>query len=267
MYGLYVCPDVDISMYTLAGVANASKGWGIAGDSYHALAQLEKLGHETWFKLGDRDMATCLARTALMASGDSLTGVTSRFCASLGVVHRILPATDDPVETQVLTSKGNMHLQEFWVKNGGRLRVLRVTYQGASKARPTEQVRNAIDSAERIVLCPANPVSSIGPILAISGMRRLIRRSKAKKVALSPMVGRGPVSGPAGKFLRAIGVEPDARGVARLYQDFLSEIIIDRKDGHKEEEIRRMGIACRPSDIVIRGPADGLRLARELLRA
>lgn len=266
MYGVYVCPDVDIAMYALAGVLDP-RGWGVDGDSHEVLLQLARLGIDTWFNLGDRDMATCLLRTVRMASGDPLTKVTSYLCGRFGVKQPILPATDDPLETHVLTPQGDMHLQEFWVKNRGRPRVMDVSYRGASAARPTRQVEMALEGADRIVLCPANPVTSIGPTLAVSGMKRLVRRSRARKVALSPMVGSGPVSGPAGKLLSGCGIRTDSLGVAGMYRSLLDAIVIDKRDAALAGRITGLGVDCRLSDIIIRDRRDQWRLAKELLEA
>ena len=219
-HGLYVCPDVDTVTYTLAGIADSRRGWGIQGDEFKALDQLKRLGAEgTWFNIGDQDMATHLLRTALMGEGRSLTEATSAIARGLGVrPWKILPATDQHVETRIITAEmGEMHLQEFWVKEKGRLTPTGVRYVGARRARPTDEVARSIESAERIVFAPANPITSILPILSISGFREVLRKSKARKVAVSPMLGEGSFSGPAARLMVAKGLKPTSEGVARLY--------------------------------------------------
>lgn len=266
MHGLYVCPDIDIAMYTLAGIEDRAHGWGIEGDTFAVLAQLQHLAQKTWFALGDRDLATSILRTRLMRGGSSLTEATRELCRLLKVSERILPATDSTEETRILTHGGEMHLQEYWVKNKGRPRVDGVRYVGASRARPTREAERAIANADRVVICPANPVTSIGPILAIGRMAGVIARSGARKVALSPMVGESPFSGPAGKLMRAQGIRTDSVGVARLYSPFLDAMIIHKRDGRMKEDVEKLHVGCTLSDTSIRTPADERRLAAELLR-
>jgi len=266
-YGVYVCPDVDVAMYTLAGIADAQKGWGIQGDTHHVLAHLSRMGVETWFRLGDRDLAICLARTEFMRKGDTLTEAVEKTRRSLGVGIPILPVTDDEVETRLDTTRGDVHLQEFWARDGGRPHVKDVWYKGARKARLSRRVVSAISSADRIVVCAANPVTSIGPMLAVRELPRLLSRSNARVVALSPMVGRAPFSGPAGKLLKATGVRTDSVGVALLYRRFLDAIAISESDSEMSAEIEAVGIACLATDTRLEGPEDAIRLSKVLLQA
>jgi LPPG:FO 2-phospho-L-lactate transferase len=263
-YGVYVCPDVDISCYTLAGVADRARGWGIEGDTFDTLGRLSALGVETWFKLGDRDLATCLARTELLREGHDLTSATDTIRRRLGAKPPVLPACDGPVQTTVSTPKGELGIQEFWVRDHGRAAVTGVSYVGAERARPTEEVSRALKSADLLVVCPANPVSSIGPMLAVPGFARLLRSPK-RRVALSPMAGRVPFSGPAGKLMRATGSRVDSLGVATLYSSFLDEIVISGDDERLVGSIEAEGVRCRLADTLMRTPADELRLAREVI--
>ncbi len=265
MYGVYVCPDVDVATYALAGIASRATGWGIEGDSFEALDELAKLGEETWFRLGDRDLAVCLLRTQMLREGATLTEATDRIRRGLGVKSRVLPATDSGVETWIATSKGEMHLQEFWVKEKGEPRVKGVSYRGARTADATPQVRSAILSADRVVVCPANPVTSIGPMLALRGFAGLLSETSARVVAVSPMVGRAPISGPAGKFMRAMGMVPDSSAVARLYSKFLDCMLISEQDRAMKSSIESLGLRCVTSDTMMAGPADEARLAAEAL--
>ena len=265
-YGVYVCPDVDISTYTLAGISSP-RGWGIAGDTFGALEELSRLGVDTWFGLGDRDMAVCLRRTELMRRGGSLTEATLQIASSLGVKPTILPATDDNLETRVRVPAGELHLQEFWVRERGRPRVVGVRYVGGRGARPTHRVAAALASADRVVVCPANPITSIGPMLAVSGLRRLLKETDARIVGLSPMQGAAPFSGPAGKLLRATGSIPDSYGVAKLYSDFMDCILISEADAALGGRIRALGMDCMTTGTRMAGPADELRLARLVTEA
>jgi LPPG:FO 2-phospho-L-lactate transferase len=265
IYGVYVCPDIDIATYTLAGIADAKQGWGIEGDTYNALGALSRLGRDTWFRLGDLDLATCLLRTEMMGKGATLTLATDMIRKALGVTSPILPATDEEVETWLSTSQGKLHLQEFWVREGGKPRVKSVTYRGARHSTPTAEVRSAIRAADRIVVCPANPVTSIGPMLALPGFAELLGASDARVVALSPMVGGAPVSGPAGKLLKSTRVRPDSLGVAKLYSDFLDAMLISDRDSALNSPIEALGIRCALTDTMMTNRAAESRLARELL--
>jgi LPPG:FO 2-phospho-L-lactate transferase len=264
VYGVYVCPDVDIACYTLAGIADRVKGWGVAGDSFEALSQLSRLGAETWFRMGDRDLAVSLVRTQMLRAGASLTQATETLRKALGVKCPVIPATDDPVETRVITPEGDLHLQEFWVKKRGLPRVERVRYRGARRARVAPLAESAIRKADRVILCPANPVTSIGPMLALPGFAPMLK-SGGRVVALSPMAGKAPFSGPAGKLMNATGSKPDSAGVARLYSKFLDSILISDADVALRGEVESMGVECVTTDIRMSNRADELRLAKELI--
>ncbi|MDE1858536.1 MAG: 2-phospho-L-lactate transferase [Thaumarchaeota archaeon] len=265
MYGAYVCPDVDIACYTLSGVVDRARGWGVEGETFEAMGTFERSGLETWFRLGDRDLAVCMARTEMLRRGSTLTEATDMVRRGLGVPFPVLPATDRHVETRVATPGGDLHLQEFWVRDRGRPRVTGVSYRGASSARPTRAVADAILRADRVVLCPANPVTSIGPMLAVPGFARLLARTDARAVALSPMSGSGPISGPAGKFMKAVGRRADSVGVAKMYSQFLDAMMISAEDSAMSRRVADLGVECRTSDTMIRGPQDEARLAKELL--
>ena len=265
MYGAYVCPDVDIATYTLAGVADRTWGWGLEGDTFEVLRRLSKLGAETWFRLGDLDLATCLARTRMLRDGATLTEATERIRRALGVASAVLPVTDSEVATWIKTPKGWMHLQEFWVRRRGRPRVTGIEYRGARKAEVTPKVRSAIRRADRVVICPANPVTSIGPMLAVRGFSRLLEGCEARVVALSPMAGRAPFSGPAGKLLRAGGSRPDSMGVAGLYSSFLDALLVAETDSALTPSIESLGVRCATSHTRMANRDDEVRLARELL--
>lgn len=269
-HGLRVCPDIDTVTYTLAGLGDSRRGWGIEGDGFAALEQLERLGEEgTWFKIGDRDMATHLFRTKLLGEGRSLTEATSAIADALGVRGcKILPATEARVETRIATKeKGELHLQEFWVREKGTPTPAGVRYVGAASARPTAAVLRSIASAERIVFCPANPVTSIMPILAIAGVRGALRRSRARKVAVSPMLGRAAFSGPAARLMAALGFEPSSAGVTRLYRGLLDAIVLDESDRDLVPRISATGVSCRLAPTLMRTRTDEVRLAKVAMEA
>ena len=265
MHGLYVCPDIDIAMYTLAGTANPKTGWGITGDTFRTLSQISRLGGESWFRLGDKDLATSVLRTDMMARGMKLTAVTERLRKSFGLRCKLLPATDQEVETRIVTPAGDMHLQEFWVREKGEPQVKGVRYRGASRASINTRVRRALSDADRIVICPANPITSIGPMLAVNDFARELVSSSSRVVALSPMVGDAPVSGPAGKLMKATGNRTNSVGVASTYQKFVDCIVVASEDRVMKQMIVSLGMDCITSDTMMKSREDERRLARELL--
>ena len=267
IHGLYVCPDIDIAVYTLAGVSDARRGWGLEADTFTVLGQLGFLGKETWFALGDRDLATHIVRTAAIREGKTLTQATEELSQSLGLKARVLPVTDSPLETRISTPGGEIGLQDFWVRRRGRPRVTGVRYGGAEAASVTAEVKEAIRGADAVVVCPANPITSIGPMLAVGGLTESLASTSARVAALSPMVGRSPFSGPAAKLMKGTGVTPDSLGVVRLYLGFLDAVVIDRRDEGMARRIRDLGVRCRTSDTSLSSPAAEKRLARELLAA
>lgn len=269
-HGLYICPDVDTVTYTLAGIADSGRGWGIQGDEFRGLAQLKRLGAKgTWFNIGDKDMATHLFRTAMMREGRSLTEVTSAIARGLGVRRwTILPATDEHVETRIVTAEmGEMHLQEFWVREKGRPTPTGVRYVGVRRARTTGEVAKSIASAERIVFAPANPVTSIMPILSIGGFREILLKAKGRKVAVSPMIGEGSFSGPAARLMVARGLSPTSEGVARLYKGLVDALILDESDRAQADVIEKAGVSCRFTSTLMRTAGDEERLAKVAMEA
>ena len=244
MHGLYVCPDLDIAMYTLAGILDSTKNWGVDHDSFSTLDQLGRLGEQSWFKLGDRDLATHILRTELLKRGLGLTQVTEALASRLGIRQRLLPPTDDHVETHVVTPSGELHLQEFWVRDSGREEVREVRYEGIGRARATSQVISAIMETDRIIFCPANPVTSIMPILGISGIREALSKTDATKIALSPFLGQRPFSGPADKFMRSIGMQATSVSLAQLYKGIVDRIVIDVSDAGMKSDVENLGILC-----------------------
>lgn len=265
LHGLTICPDLDTVTYTLAGVADRDKGWGIEEDTFHALDWLGRFGREVWFNLGDRDLATHVHRTAQLRQGLTLTDVTEGIRRSLGVRSRILPMTNDPVPTIVLTDQGPRSLQEYLVRDNARLGVRGVRFEGVERSRPAPGVREAIEAAEGIIICPSNPIISIAPILAVPGIREALRRTEAPIVGISPVVGGRSLKGPTDKFLIGLGHEVSALSVARLYQDVLDLLIVDRADVGLLPAIEALPIEARMAETVMHNLDAKASLAKETL--
>ncbi|MET0502872.1 MAG: 2-phospho-L-lactate transferase [Candidatus Binatia bacterium] len=265
LHGLNISPDLDTITYTLAGMSDSAQGWGIREDTFTVLAQLEKLGGEAWFKLGDKDIATHLMRTQLLRAGLRLSTVTGQIRDHLGIKARILPMSDDPIETRVDTAEGVISFQEYFVKRRWQPEVKRVFYDGVEKSRPAAGVVEAIGSAAGIILCPSNPVTSIGPILAISGIKDALQQATATVVGVSPMIGDSAISGPAHRLMAAQGLAPSALGAAGSYADFLDGFVIDHADEGLRDELEALKIKVVAASILMKSLADKRRLAREVL--
>jgi len=261
--GLHVSPDLDTVMYTLAGLANPETGWGLADETWSFMQALARLGEPAWFRLGDRDMATHVARTRRLAAGESLTAVTHALCERLGVRHAMLPMSDDPVRTVVHTDRGELEFQHYFVRERCEPRVNRIDYRLAGAARPAPPFAAALaDPALRgILVCPSNPYLSIAPILAVPGVREAIGRC-ANVVAVSPIIAGTAVKGPAAKLMRELGVEPSAVEVARFYRGIVRTLVIDRADAALAPQVAALGIEAVVEDILMRDDADRERLAR-----
>jgi len=265
IHGLYVCPDIDTIVYSLANMLDSDRGWGIKHDSFEFNRQLEILGEESWFNIGDKDLATHLVRTKMLRDGKGLFEITQWICNRFGVSTKIIPATESHMETRIVTEAGEMHLQEFWVKNHANGNVKAVTYYGANKTKPTLQALDAIKSSSMIIIAPGNPISSIAPILAIKGIKDLLMKMKNKCVAVSPIVGAQPVSGPAAKYMESVGVEVSPYGVAKFYSDIISKFVIHTSDRRYTSKIEDLGIKVYDTNIIMKDKGDESRLASYLL--
>jgi len=263
--GLPVSPDLDTVMYTLAGVADPAQGWGVAGDTNTAMGMLERYGAEGWFRVGDADLATHVRRAALMQSGASLTDVTAALSSGLGVPSRLLPATDDPVRTVVETAGGDLAFQAYFVKRRQEDEVIGLRFEGADQARPSLAALDAIEQAELLVIGPSNPLVSIGPILAIPGMRAAVEGARGVRVGVSGIVAGKAIRGPADRMLASLGHEPTARGVAELYQGLVDHFVIDEADAGLTPAIEALGMAVSVEPTVMRSDEDRARLARSLV--
>jgi LPPG:FO 2-phospho-L-lactate transferase len=265
LFGLHISPDVDIVTYTLAGVVDEDTGWGIKGDTFHCLEALRKLGCEAWFNLGDKDLATHMFRTSLLKKGFKLAEITTQISRALGLDVKILPMTDDKFETRIVTENGSVHFQEYLVKRGAKDEVLGVEFLGAESAKPAVGVVEAIMDAELVVVCPSNPVVSIGTILAVEGVREALRSTDAKKVAVSPIIAGAPVKGPADKLLRGLGLEVSAYSVAKLYLDFLDTFVLDMADATEKDRVEKLGVEVKVTNTVMKSLEDKIELARAVL--
>jgi len=265
LHGLNISPDLDTIMYTLAGMSDPAKGWGIQDDTFTVLTQLERLGGETWFKLGDRDIATHITRTRLLGAGVKLSDVTDKLRNSLGIRTRILPMSDETIATRVETREGEISFQEYFVKQGWQAEVKNVFYAGVEKSHPAPGVLEAIDAAAGIIICPSNPVTSIGPILAVPGIRDALKRVSVSIVGVSPMIGESAISGPAHKLMAAQGIESSALGAAKGYADFVDQFVIDNEDEPLTKKLETLGIGVVKTSIRMKTLADKQALARQVL--
>lgn len=265
-YGAYVCPDLDIVTYTLANVVDFAKGFGLEGDTYSLMDDLGSYGHETWFRLGDRDFAYCLHRTLRLREGASLASLCDNHRRAYDLRCRILPMTEDKAPTIVELDDGrSLHFEEYLVREKSPANVRAVNLEDAHRATPAEGVIEAIDGAEIIIVCPSNPVVSIGPILAVQGVREAIDRSSAPVVAISPIIGGAPVKGPADHLLRAVGCEVSARGVADLYRDWVQGYVFDEIDRAQLSDIEAMGLRAVATPSLMRNLDASTRLSATAL--
>ncbi|MDQ4127781.1 MAG: 2-phospho-L-lactate transferase [Actinomycetota bacterium] len=265
LWGLRICPDLDTVMYTLAGISNPETGWGLAGESFDTLNMLARYGEDTWFLLGDRDLATHVLRTARLRAGGTLTTVTGTLAGSLGVRSLILPMSDDRVSTVLKTPAGLLEFQDYFVRRGQRDEVLGVELRGIEQALPTDAVLEALAAADVVVLCPSNPIVSLGPILALPGMREALASSSAPKVAVSPIVGGRALKGPADRMLASLGHVVSAAGVAAVYRGLLDGMVVDLVDEKERAGIEALGMHVLATDSVMRDAGDRARLAREVV--
>ena len=266
LYGMYICPDIDTITYGLADLLDHDKGWGIKKDTFGFLRQMEIFGEETWFRIGDRDTATHLTRTNMLKNGKSLSDITKWMCEKFSIEIKLIPVTDNAIETRIITNKGEMHLQEFWVKHRGMDSVEGIEYQGADKARPNPDAVNAIHDSNLIVIAPGNPLTSIGPMLAIKGIRKEMAKKKNKVVSVSPVIGNSAISGPTGKYMEAAGMEVSALGIAKMYAHVCSNLVIDTKDRMQTKEIEELNINVHDTKIRMTNKHSEDALAASILK-
>lgn len=265
--GLHVSPDIDTVLYTLADLSDRVRGWGLAGETWAFMAGVARLGGETWFNLGDTDLATHVLRTHSLRRGRSLSEVTAELGKALGLAHRIVPMSDDPVRTFVESDAGRLPFQRYFVGEQCRPVVSRIAFEGAEQAAVSPGFAEALgrDDLAAVIICPSNPYLSIDPILAVPGVRTALERARAPVVAVSPIIGGAAVKGPTAKLMKELGVEPSATAVARHYQGLISGLVIDGADAGEAEAISGLGVAVRATQALMADDADRVRLAGETL--
>jgi len=269
LHGLSISPDLDTVMYTLAGLANDETGWGVRDETWSAAGQLERYGEPTWFRLGDRDLATHVARTARLRSGESLTQVTRGLASALGIAASLLPMSDDRIRTKLQTQDGWLDFQDYFVRRGHRDEVSDIRYDGIHSATPTAGVLHAIQAADLVVIAPSNPYLSVAPILSVPGILESLNAAKARTVAVSPIVGREAVRGPAAQLMRSLGAEASAAGIARHYSKtwpgLIDTLVIDASDGEEAAAISAEGLGVCVTQTLMTGQTERRRLAQEIL--
>jgi LPPG:FO 2-phospho-L-lactate transferase len=264
-WGLHVSPDIDSIAYVLAGILSEERGWGIHRDTFHCLQSMKELGEPAWFSVGDRDLATHLLRTKLLSQGHTLTEATRTIADRLGIRNRILPMSDSRVETRIDTDAGELSFQEYFVRRKYRDQVKSVRFAGASQAKPAPGVIEVIASADAVLIAPSNPVTSIGPILAVPGIREALRDTSAPIVAVSPIVGSSAVSGPAGALMAAQGLPVSIAGIVTVYRDFLDILLADDSDSEAAQALNSDSLQIHCANIIMRTADDRAKLARTIL--
>ncbi len=261
-WGLHVSPDVDSITYALADRLSRERGWGAEGDTFHCLEVMRQLGAPGWFQLGDRDLALHIYRTQQLALGATLSEVTEEIRAALGIEAKILPMTDDRVETRVQTDMGELSFQEYFVRERYKIPVQGVRFAGATQARPAPGVIEAILDADAVLIAPSNPITSIGPILTVPEVRAALQATSARVTAVTPIVGGVAVSGPAADLMRASGLPASILGVARAYQDFIDALVADNRDADIADAVRQLGIECHCTDTLMTSDPEKAALAQ-----
>ena len=266
--GLHISPDLDTVMYTLAGVADPERGWGIAGETWHFMEAISRFEGLDWFKLGDKDLATHLYRARALEQGSGLAEVTGELCDAFGIAHRILPMTDDPLRTVILTGEGELPFQDYFVRMGCRPRVQSVRFDWVEMARPHPEFAALLNSRKlrAVILCPSNPFLSIDPILSLEGVRPGLQSTPAPVVAVSPIVAGKALKGPAAKIMEDLDMPVNNLSIAEYYRDFLDGLIIDRADAHEAEAIEKLGIKVKAANTVMHSMQDRVDLAETTLQ-
>jgi LPPG:FO 2-phospho-L-lactate transferase len=267
IWGLHVSPDLDTVTYALAGALDIARGWGRVDETFHCLDAMAAFGDETWFNLGDRDLAIHLVRTRALRTGRALSAITAELARQLGVAVSVLPMSDDPVRTRIETSDGWRDFQEYFVREKAQPAVRAVAYVGAEQACPAPGVLEAIRDADVVLVCPSNPVTSVGPILAVPGVAEALGCTRARVVGVSPIVGGAPVSGPAGALMRARGLEVSPLGVAAAYAPWLDILVIDTRDQGLQPALERAGVQAVAAETIMSDRASEIALARAAVTA
>ncbi len=257
--GLTICPDLDTVCYTLANLANSETGWGRKDETWNMISNLEKLGGPSWFRLGDQDFATHIERTRRLKNGETLTQITKDFCEAWGIEHSILPMSDSPVRTMVDTDEGELTFQEYFVHRRCEPRVKGFRFDSVDEAEASLPVKEAIESADAVIICPSNPWVSIDPIL------KVIKKIEKPVVAVSPIIGGKAIKGPAAKMFTELGIEPSALAVAKHYRNILDGFVLDTVDSNLEDEIKKLNMKTLTTNTLMKDLADRTRLAKDVL--
>lgn len=264
---LYVCPDIDTCIYGLAGILDKERGWGIKNDTFYYLNCMKLLGKEAWFQIGDKDLITHIIRTKMLSKGFSLSTIVKWIAYDLYNINiKIIPVSDTHIETRIVTNKGDMNIQEFWVKNKAKPRVLDVYYKNSKRAKCNKDALKIIQSSDIIIIAPANPISSIAPILSLAQIKAELIGQRDRVIAISPVIGNKAISGPAGKYLKAKGIESSALGIAKFYSQLISKIVIDNSDSDLSIEIKKMDVSSLVTNILMNNAKQEKRLARLILK-
>jgi LPPG:FO 2-phospho-L-lactate transferase len=269
LHGLAISPDLDTVTYTLANAIDPDRGWGLAEETWNAMAMLEQLGGERWFNLGDRDLGTHLYRTQRLSSGADLSTVTTEIARAWGLDLGLLPATNDPLRTFVTLPEEDdteVSFQRYFVERQHNVRVSAVRFDGAAAATPAPGVLDALDDCDTIIIAPSNPIVSIGPVLAVPGIRDAVERRHDRTVAVSPIVAGAALKGPADRLMRELGHDPSVVGVARMYRSLASTLVIDEVDRDLASAVEAEGMQCIVTDTIMRGPTEAAALARATLK-
>ena len=268
LHGLHISPDLDTVTYTVAGAIDVERGWGLAGETWHAMEALARYPlARTWFNLGDRDLGTHLYRTDRLRAGASLSAVTAEIAQAWDLGLRLLPVSDDPVRTRITVADGEIDFQEYFVRLQHDIAVTAVRFDGAEASFPAPGVLDAIASAERVLIAPSNPIVSIAPVLAVPGVRAAVESRRSDVVAISPIIAGAALKGPADRLLRELGHEASVVGVARLYAPLAATLVIDDADAHQVAAVEAEGLRCVVAQTIMRGPAEAATLARRVLAA
>ena len=267
-FGLNISPDLDTLLYTLSGKSDLERGWGLANETWSFMKAMKEIGGETWFQLGDRDLAIHVERTRRLKEGERLSLITSSFCRKFGVKSHIVPATDDSLKTLVKTPKGILSFQHYFVRDQCRPKILGLKYEGLENAQPCPALEEALESSllETVVVCPSNPFLSIDPILAVKGVREKLKSSKARVIAVSPIVGGDAVKGPTANNLRDLGFSVSAYTIAKYYSDFVDGFILDKRDEKEITEIESLGIRVGLAETVMTNLQSKIKLAEDVMR-
>lgn len=265
--GMHISPDLDTVMYTLAGLNDPVRGWGLAGETWQFMHGLEILGGETWFRLGDRDLATHMERTRRLRAGESLSVVTRALCAGLGIRHRVTPMSDDPVRTLVHTGEGVLSFQDYFVRRRAQPVVAELEYSGAASARVAGALRAALDHPQlsAIVICPSNPYLSIAPVLALADVNAALRNRRVPVIAVSPIIAGLALKGPAAKIMRELGKTPSSLEVAKLYAGLIDALVVDHADAPLCAAIERLGIRALATATIMNAPGERITLANQVI--